>query len=129
MPSPQMHKYHYPIETEEAKRFWASRHKCNRMKAIIAFSEDLPDANFNLRRMGFQAHLRFRAINAYKNYVARPSMLGIPFTPATIPWYECLPKHELPPPSGKYALWLDDTVWVDVSDWEEWKNDPVPPAP
>ena len=126
MPTPPMHRMAYPIETPEAYAFWGSRHRCNRVKAIIAFSENLAEANHNLRRHKFQFHLRWRALQAYGNYVAHPDMTGIPFTPAPIPWWECMPWTPLPKPDGTWAIWVDDTMWLDPRQWEEWIPDPKP---
>lgn len=126
MATPKMHKMRYPIETEEAKKFWASRHKCNRIKAIIAFSKDAEEANNNLRRFGYQVHLRLRALNAWQNYVDMPDMSKVPFTPLDIPWWDCLPRDPVAPPTGKWALWMDDTNWADDQNWVEWIENPVP---
>lgn len=123
MPSPAMHKMAYPIETPEAYKFWASRHKCNRVKAIISFSENLRDANDNLRRHGFQRHLRRRALLAYGAYVAMPEMTAIPFSPMSIPWWICMPEEPIQPPLGRWALWIDDTIWQDPENWQEWIPD------
>lgn len=123
MPSPAMHKMAFPIETPSAYKFWASRHKCNRAKAIISFSLNLSDANQNLRRHGFQFHLRRRALQAYGAYVAMPEMSSMPFSPMSVPWWECMPEVPIEPPSGRYGLWIDDTIWVDPELWQEWIPD------
>ncbi|MGL5012918.1 MAG: hypothetical protein ACRC6V_01340 [Bacteroidales bacterium] len=141
MKVPPMHKNHFPIETEEAYKFWASRHICNRMKAIIAFSTDLDDAKNNLRRFGYAYHFRARALHAYQNYIAKPEMETIPFTPLGVDWWDCMPRDPLPPPSGRWVLWEDREQWEedrgDLWDqWVEWIDDkdippvlPVPPKP
>lgn len=123
MPSPAMHKMAFPIVTPEALKFWGSRHKCNRAKAIISFSVDIPDANQNLRRYGFHRHLRRRALLAYSAYVAMPDMTTIPFSPMSIPWWECMPEEPIVPPLGHWALWIDDTIWQDPEKWQEWIPD------
>lgn len=126
MATPAIHKMAYPIETETAYKFWASRHKCNRLKAIVAFSTSVRDANNNLRRFGFNAHVRLRALLAYQGFVSQPSMDRIPFTPAEIPWWECLPHEEVPPEKGRWALWDDTQEWDDTHQWVEWIPDPDP---
>lgn len=126
MPSPAMHKMAFPIETPDAYRFWASRHKCNRAKAIISFSRTLKDANQNLRKAGFQFHIRRRALQAYGAYVAMPGMQSMPYSPISIPWYECMPEHPIDPPLGSFALWIDDEIWLDPEKWVEWiPDDPL----
>lgn len=87
----KMFKLNYPVETAAAKKFWASRHKCNRMKAIIAFSLDLENANDNLRRHGYAKQWRNRALKNYASYVNTPSMAGIPFTELATPWWVDMP--------------------------------------
>ena len=124
MSTPSMHKYAYPIETEEAKKFWASRHVCNRIKAIIAFSKNLTDANSNLRRSGFQRHLRKRALNAWQHYVNMPNMDLVPFTPLGVDWWDCLPMTPEPPPSGRWVKWDDAEKWLDPEKWIEWEDIP-----
>lgn len=69
----------YPVETDLQKKFWASRHKCNKMKSIIAFSLDLDNANDNLRRYGYTRAWRKKAILAFGQYVNQYQMTGIPF--------------------------------------------------
>lgn len=83
----------YPIETDEAKAMWASKHKCNKMKAIIAFSLDLDNANDNLRRYGYTLAWRTKAIDAFGTYVNNPDCTGIPLTPLSTPWWECMPYN------------------------------------
>lgn len=123
MPTPDMHKMAFPIVTPEAYRFWGSRHKCNRAKAIISFSTTLSDANQNLRRFGFHFHARRRALQAYGAYVAMPNMSSIPFSPMSVPWWECMPEHPIDPPLGTWALWVDDSIWLDPEQWQEWIPD------
>ncbi|MGL5579651.1 MAG: hypothetical protein ACRDCE_01600 [Cetobacterium sp.] len=117
------HKMYFPIETKEAKAFWASRHKCNRLKAIVAFSRDYEDAMNNLRRFGVPVHLRLRAFNAFKNFLARPEMDGIPFSEMETPWYECIPHTTLPPAKGHWATWVDESNWLDTENWDEFIPD------
>lgn len=78
----------YDIETEEASKFWASRHRSNRMKAVIAFSLDKDNAMDNLRREGFTYGVRRAALLAYGQYINHPSMLHIPFTEMSSDWRE-----------------------------------------
>ncbi|MGL5564207.1 MAG: hypothetical protein ACRDC4_00570 [Plesiomonas sp.] len=129
MTSPAMHKMAYPIETPEAFKFWASRHICNRLKAIICFSKDEEDAKRNLRRFGYPYHFRARAWNAYQNLVKNPDMTKIEFTPMGIPWWDCMPTAPLPPPKGRWILWNDRDLWEETTPdpwdnkWIEWVDD------
>lgn len=123
MATPSMHKMAFPIETEIAYKFWASRHLCNRVKAIIAFSRDVEDANLNLRRFGYPYHFRARAVNAWQNFVNMPDMDKVPFTPMGVHWWDCMPHTPTPPPNGKWAVWLDNTNWLDDERWVEWIPD------
>ncbi|HDG7833282.1 TPA: hypothetical protein PCJ90_001350 [Klebsiella quasipneumoniae] len=77
----------FPVETEEAQRFWASKHRLNRVKAIIAFSTDLDNANDNLRRHGYKSIYRHKMLNFYKCYVNQPKMNSIPFSGLDEYWY------------------------------------------
>lgn len=70
----------FPIETEEAQKFWASKHIENNIKSIIAFSLNLDNANDNLKRYGYRRAYRQRKLEEYGKYVNNPSMSGIPFT-------------------------------------------------
>lgn len=126
MATPAMHKMAFPIETEEALKFWGSRHLCNRVKAIISFSLNEEDAMHNMRRLGFQYHIRKRAWNAWQNYVAQPNMDKIEFTPLSIPWWECLPSNPVPPAHGTWVKWDDSIQWDDSDKWIEWIDDPKP---
>lgn len=94
------------IETEEARLFWGSKHKCNKMKSIIAFSSDLDNANDNLRRHGYTLQWRKKAIRAFGKYVNIPSMQGIPFSSLDTPWWVCMPiSGDTPPPFVR--AWID----------------------
>lgn len=132
MPSPSMHKYTYPIETEEAKKFFASRHICNRVKAIIAFSKTPEDALRNLRNNlpkefnHNNHHFRRRAVHAFQHYVNQPDMTNVPFSPISIPWWECIPKEPVPPAKGHWVKWEDAEKWLDPEQWVEWIDDPTP---
>lgn len=75
-----MSTLNFPIKTKEAQRFWASSKKENKLKAIIAFSLDLDNANHNLRRYGYKNIYRKLKLKEYGQYVNNPSMVGIPFT-------------------------------------------------
>lgn len=96
----------YPIQTDIQKKFWGSRHKCNRAKAIIAFSYDKDNAMRNLRRiMGWTHFWRHRAWNAFGHFVNTPSMEGIPFSTGSEAYWECMPNDTsdgniTPPPDG-----------------------------
>ncbi|UIW10596.1 hypothetical protein PQC38_gp120 [Aeromonas phage BUCT695] len=91
-------KLNYPIQTEEAKKFWGSRHKCNRAKAIIAFSLNEENAFDNLRRHGYYHLWRHRAWDAFGMYVNKPDMEGIPFSEMETPYWECMPFEVVKPP-------------------------------
>lgn len=84
-------RLNFPIETDEAKKFWASQHRCNRAKSIIAFSLNLENANDNLRRWNFRRHFRRRALAAFGQYVAQPAMTGIPFSEMEDLWWDEMP--------------------------------------
>lgn len=81
----------YSIKTEEARKFWSSKHKCNKMKAIIAFSIDLDNANDNLRRHGYTRAWRTKAIEAFSQYINQPEMVGIPFSEMDDIWWLEMP--------------------------------------
>ena len=80
----------FPIETEEAQRFWGSHHLLNQAKAVIAFSTDESNANDNMRRRGISYFRRQWYLRNYKQYVNNPSMVDIPFSPVDpeIPWWK-----------------------------------------
>ncbi len=83
----------YPIETDIQKKFWGSRHKCNRAKAIIAFSYDKHNAMNNMQRiMGWRYFWRERAWNAFGHFVNTPDMGGIPFSEGSTAYWECMPN-------------------------------------
>lgn len=123
---PELFKLNYPIETTEAKKFWASRHLCNRVKAIVAFSLNLDNANDNLRRAGYPRGFRKRAVNAWQHYVNMPDMQKVPFTPLGVPWWDCIPNTPEPPPLGSWVKWNDAEKWLDPDKWVEWVEDPTP---
>ncbi|MGL5012779.1 MAG: hypothetical protein ACRC6V_00600 [Bacteroidales bacterium] len=123
MATPSMHKMAFPIETEEALKFWGSRHMCNRVKAIISFSLNEEDAMHNMRRFGIQYHVRKRAWKAWQHYVAQPNMDKLPFTPLSVPWWECLPGEPVPPAHGRWIRWDDTINWNDNEKWVEWIDD------
>ena len=91
-----MYQLNWPIETPEAIAFWGSSHKCNTMKAYVAFSHD--EANFNelTKRAGYKLQWRKRAWSAFSAYVANPSMVGVPFTADMTPWWEEMPNIYTP---------------------------------
>lgn len=122
VPSP-LFKLNYPIETEEAKKFWSSNQKLNRIKAIIAFSLTLENANDNLRRYGYSKHFRTRALNNFCMYVNQPAMTGIPFNSMDDEWWVEMPHREtslcavVPPVNFN---WQDSDIWNDTTnDWRE----------
>lgn len=125
MPTPPMHKMPFPIETDEALKFWGSRHVCNRVKAIISFSLDEKDAMQNLRRYGFPYHFRKRAWHSWQHFVAMPDMDKIPFTPLGVNWWECMPADPVPS-KGRWVKWDDVEKWMDPEQWVEWIDDPAP---
>ena len=132
MPTPPMHKYAFPITTKEAYKFWASRHICNRVKAIISFSRTEDDALRNLRNNlpkefnHNNHHFRRRAVNAYKHYINQPEMTRIEFTPLGVNWWECIPNTPVPPAHGRWVVWEDAVNWLDDEKWVEWIDDPAP---
>lgn len=125
MPTPTMFKLNYPVETKEARKFWASKHVCNRVKAIIAFSRDLSNANDNLRRAGYANGFRKRAVNAWKHYVNMPAMDVVPFTPMGVDWWDCIPLEPMPPAKGRWVRWDDAEKWLDPDKWTEWEEFPT----
>lgn len=80
-------KLNFPIETEEAENFWASRHRLNRIKAIIAFSLNVDNANDNLRRFGYHYDYRQKYLKLYAQYVNSPAMTNVPFSTTEEAWY------------------------------------------
>lgn len=85
------YKLNFPIETEDAKKFWASRHRLNRIKAIMAFSLDLDNANDNLRRAGYYRQYRKKYLALYASVVNKPTMAGIPFSDLDDHWWNPKP--------------------------------------
>lgn len=81
------YKLNFPIESDEAKEFWSSHHRLNRVKAIIAFSLDVDNANDNLRRRGYMRGERKRYILAYGKYSNNPTMKNIPFSDSSKSWW------------------------------------------
>lgn len=104
----------YPIETEEAKRFWASEHKCNEALAIICFSLDLENANDNLRRYGYKYFWRKKALENFGAYVNHPTMYGVQFFDPNIPYWFCIPQ------GGPYYqhLCTEDGITLCTEDWQ-----------
>lgn len=83
----QFYKNGFPVETPQARQFWASRHRNNRFKAIIAFSVDKEDALRNMRRRGYPRGVRNKAWEAFGQYVRDPDMLNIPFSNPSVPYW------------------------------------------
>lgn len=92
--TPELYRLNYPIETPEAYAFWASRHKANRAKAIMAFSLNLDNANDNYRRWGYPRQFRKRALFNFCMYVNNPSMAGVPFSALEDNWWDEMPYRE-----------------------------------
>ncbi|EMD5616197.1 hypothetical protein VRM59_004478 [Salmonella enterica] len=74
--------------TAESQRFFKSEHILNRVKAIIAHSYDLENANNNLRRSGITRGKRERFLKAFGKYVNDPKMPGVPYSQLSNLWYE-----------------------------------------
>lgn len=91
VPSP-LFRLNFPVETPAAYKFWASNHKANKVKAIIAFSLDADNANDNLRRYGYYKLFRDRALKAFVQYVNNPSMAGVPYSELKDPWWREMPN-------------------------------------
>lgn len=120
MATEPLFKLNYPVETPEAYRFWSSNHKANKIKAIIAFSLDLDNANDNLRRHGFMLHYRERALRNFCMYVNSPAMSGIPFSELDSPWYEEMPYRETSLcGSSDKGVWIDSDLWFDNNVWRD----------
>lgn len=64
------------------------------MKAIIAFSLDLENANDNLRRYGYRLQWRNRALASFGAYVNQPDMTGVPFSELEDLYWYCMPSEE-----------------------------------
>lgn len=84
----ELFKLNFPVTTDEARKFWASQHKLNRVKAIIAFSLSESNANDNLRREGFPRGFRELAVVKYKNYIGQHDMKNVPFSALSDLWYK-----------------------------------------
>lgn len=92
----------YSIKTIDAYRFWTSNHKCNILKAIIAFSISKEEANLNLRRMGYSNIHRKKALAALGIYVNNPAMRNIPYSTGKEAWWDCAFKQ---PAKGAFIKW------------------------
>lgn len=113
----------YPL-SENGVKFLGSRHKCNRMKGIIAHSKTPESALRHLRNEGHSYHTRRRALTCFINYLDTPEMINIPFTPLEIPYWECL-SGVAPAPIGRWATWVDANEWKDDDSWVEFIPDDV----
>ncbi|MGG7954782.1 hypothetical protein PGN61_20980 [Klebsiella aerogenes] len=82
------YKLNFPIKTDEANKFWSSHHKLNKVKAVIAFSLNVDNANDNLRRYGFTRGFRERCLMKYSKYIKQPDMKNIPFSLLLPEWYK-----------------------------------------
>lgn len=100
----------WPIQTPEAEALWASKHKCNQAKAIIAFSRDISNANDNMRRYGYTRAWRENAIANFGQFVHQPSCENVPITPLSTPWWECMSQGVPPDPTcNKWVPAFDGT--------------------
>jgi len=79
------------VETDLQKKFWGSNHKCNKMKALIAFSKDELDFKELAKRRGYRRAWRNRAWLNFGQYVGQSDMVGIPFSDGTVPYWEEMP--------------------------------------
>lgn len=77
-----------PITTEQQMKMWGSKHVCNHTKAIIAFSNNMKEANDNLRRYGYTRGWRLKSLYHYGKYVNKPDLASVPFTEITTPWWK-----------------------------------------
>lgn len=102
-----MFKLNYPIETPEAIKLWGSEHVCNRMKAIIAFSLNLENANDNLRRFGYKLQWRKRALAAFGQYVSTPDAIGIPFSEMSDFYWNEMPVLQFPLDGFELPMFMD----------------------
>ena len=122
LPPVKMHKLPFPVVTREAQKFWASKHICNRVKAVISFSRNREEA-LRLMRIyvpGKPHHFRERAWNAWKLYVGLHEMDKIPYSEMEDKWWDCIPRGTAPGPSGFWTLWDDSEQWDDPEKWNEW---------
>lgn len=74
--------------TNESQRFFESHHILNKVKAVIAHSFDLENANDNLRRMGISLGRREKFLKAFGKYVNNPKMPGVPFSDLSDLWWK-----------------------------------------
>ncbi|EGJ3141395.1 hypothetical protein IGV50_004419 [Salmonella enterica subsp. enterica serovar Newport] len=74
--------------SDESQRFFESEHILNKVKAIIAHSFDLENANDNLRRAHIPRGKRERFLKAFGKYVNDPKMPGVPYSQLSDLWYE-----------------------------------------
>lgn len=101
-------QYKYKIKTIDALRFWSSDHRCNKVKAIIAFSKDLEDANRNLRIAGYKNIFRKKALAGLGVFLNQPDMANVPFSTCAEKWWECSFKIL---GKGTYVKWkLDQDI-------------------
>ena len=118
-------RLNYPIETDEAYKFWSSKHRLNRIKAIMAFSLDLGNANDNLRRRGYSRCYRKRFLIHYESIINNPKMDNIPFSDGSDVWWNPQPIITIPADSlsGKGLVKNSDTDYAltikseDVNTW------------
>ena len=107
----------HPMTSELAIKFFGSKHRCNRAKAIIALSETEKDAISNLQRYGYTRAWRERAMFSFKQYVNTPTFSGVPFSETDTPYWQCMPivTADTPPPTPpirRFDLQLNPTTRV-----------------
>lgn len=71
----------FSITTALQVKFWGSRNRANRAKALIAFSADKRNAMDNMRRnTDWLFGRRKQMWDRYGQFVNTPSMMDVPFT-------------------------------------------------
>lgn len=73
---------------EHAKSVKESRHILNKVKYIIAYSDDYDDAINNLRRKGYPRGFRSLCVEHYKSIIGKPDMSDVGISPINgYPWW------------------------------------------
>lgn len=97
-----MAKVYLPMTSPEAYEFFASNHKCNHAKAVMAHSATMQQANDTFWRRGFTLQMRKRFLKTYKKYLGQQDMSTIPMSP------------EVNPDTGEmYEFWMDELERAD----------------
>ncbi len=104
----------FPIVTKAAYEFWSSRNRCNRVRAICAFSLDKENALMNLQRAAYPLGYRQRVVDSKGISFNNPSMAGVPYNDGSVPMWDCLQSNTNP----TLGYWDDSDVWVDSSSWK-----------